>query len=97
MTEEKKKKRRNKYLKFVTAIQNNALTTKLPNCASTELTYQQALSVLLRSRQLAREGALHPNRIDPEEMAKQVDICYKQRERDKRRANKPLTKERESV
>jgi len=81
MTEETTKKRKNKYLKFVTAIQHIAKTTNLPNCAPKELTYQQGLSILLRSKQLIREGALHPNKIDPKELARQIDKCYEQRER----------------
>jgi len=81
MTEEKTKKRRNKYLKHVAMVQSNAMTTKLLNCANRELTYQQALSILLRSRQLAREGALHPNRISQERKTEQVNRCYVQRRR----------------
>lgn len=81
MTEETTKKRRNKYLNLVTAVQNVASTIKVPNCVPTELTYQQGLSILLRSKQLIREGALHPNKISGEEKAKQINRCYEQRHR----------------
>jgi len=85
MTEEKvEKKRRNKYLKHVEAIQNNAAYTKLDNGVVKELTYQQGLSVLLRSRQLIKEGAAHPGGVGQEELQRQIDICYRQRARQQR-------------
>ena len=84
MSEEKKSKR-NKYLKHVDKIQDASINTELSNCVSKELEYQQALSVLLRSRQLTREGKLHPNAIRPEVKTKQVDKCYEQREYRRRR------------
>jgi hypothetical protein len=85
MSEEKKKPKRNKYLRDVTKIQDAAINTNLPNCVSRELEYQQALSVLLRSRQLIREGGLHPNRISTKIKAEQIDKCYEQRENRRRR------------
>jgi len=85
MTEQKQQKprrpRRNRNLKFVDRIQENALNTKNPNCTSTELTYQQALSVHLRSRQLIRDGAFHPHLISEANKAKQGNRCYEQRKR----------------
>ena len=81
MTDEKPRPRRNRNLKFVTNIQENAKNTELPNVASIELTYQQALSIHLRSRQLIREGAFHPHLISKENKDKQVAKCYEQRKR----------------
>ncbi|KKM15043.1 hypothetical protein LCGC14_1700040 [marine sediment metagenome] len=84
MTEQEQQKlrpRRNRNLKFVTRIQENAESTKLPNCTNTKLTYQQALSVHLRSRQLVRDGAFHPHLISGERKSRQVNICYEQRHR----------------
>lgn len=84
MSEEKKPKR-NKYLKHVNEIQDTAVDTDLSNCVGKELEYQQALSILLRSRQLTREGKLHPSTIHPKVKAKQMDKCYEQREYRRRR------------
>ena len=83
MTEQEQQKprpRRNRNLKFVTRIQENAKNTRLSNCKNIELTYQQALSIYLRSRQLVRDGAFHPHLISGERKSRQVDICYKQRQ-----------------
>jgi len=82
MTEEKEvvvEDRPNKYLNDVTDIQTVCLNIKLENGVPRELTYQQALSVLLRSQQLVREGKMHPNRLSDEQMKRQIDICYEQR------------------
>jgi hypothetical protein len=49
-----------------------------------ELTYQQGLSILLRSKQLIREGALHSNRISREDKIRQINKCYEQREQRQR-------------
>ena len=83
MSKEQKPKR-NKYLKHVTEIQDAAINTNLPNCVSKELEYQQALSILFRSRQLAREGKLHSNTIHTKAKASQIDKCYEQIERRRR-------------
>lgn len=79
-SEEKKPQRRNKYLRHVNEIQDVAININLPNCVSTKLEYQQALSIFLRSRQLAREGKLHPNTIHPKLKGQQIDKCYEQRD-----------------
>jgi hypothetical protein len=65
--------------KFIHTIQNNAMNTKLPNGVKKELTYQQALSILLRSKQLIREGSYHPHSISQQAKAFQINECYKQR------------------
>ena len=83
MSKEQKPKR-NKYLKHVTEIQNAAVSVNLPNCVNREIEYQQALSILFRSRQLAREGKLHSNTIHPKAKASQIDKCYEQIERRRR-------------
>lgn len=84
MAEEVVQERENKYLEFVTAIQQVASTNELSNGVTRELTYQQGLSILLRSKQLIREGALHSNRISREDKARQIDKCYEQRDRRQR-------------
>ena len=75
----KNKKRRSRYEQPVAIIQEAALNAGLSNCVSTELTYQQALSVLLRSRQLDRESNQRSLGVTPETMARQTDHCYRQR------------------
>ncbi len=85
MSEEEQTERRNKYLEDANEIYDAAIGTILPNCVSKELTYQQALSILLRSRQLAREGKMHPSKIHPKMRDTQIDKCYAQRERRRRR------------
>lgn len=80
MSKEKKPKY-NPNLKYVNEIQDAAINTNFPNCISRKLEYQQALSVLLRSKQLKHEGKLHPSTIHPEAKEKQISKCYEQRER----------------
>lgn len=74
--EKKQSKRRNRYLKAVKAIQHTALTFEGSNSSGRELTYQQALSILLRHREL-KEAKL--DAISNEELLNQIEICYKQR------------------
>lgn len=69
----------NKYLQFVEEIQQNALLSQNDNCIDFELTYQQALSIYLRSRQLILESIVHPATISPDEKVKQINKCYRQR------------------
>jgi hypothetical protein len=64
----------------VRAIQSTAFNTKLPNGVQRELTYNQALSILIRSRQLyneSREGMLSDS-----ELRSQINACYAQRARE---------------
>lgn len=75
------KPRRNKFAKVVSNIQETALQGGGHNLVSKELTYQQALSIHLRSRQLAREGAARPHGMNKGLLAKQVERCYEQRKR----------------
>ena len=65
--------------KFIRIIQNNVMNPRLSNGVKKELTYQQALSIMLRSRQLIREGAYHPHTLHPEAKIFQINECYKQR------------------
>jgi len=67
---------RNKRIKD---IQTKAFNPTLPNGVKRELTYHQALSVLLRSRQLVREGAYHPHLISDADKKAQIEECYRQR------------------
>lgn len=76
----------NQYTEYVETIQANALNNDLPNGIPTELTYQQALSIWLRSCQLVKEGAMHS--IHPKKLANQIEICYKQQFRKQRQNNK---------
>lgn len=48
------------------------------NKVAKELTFQQAFSIYLRSRQLISEGSTRSRLISNEEKAKQIDLCYKQ-------------------
>lgn len=82
--EQQKPQRTNKYLKFVEDIQNSAFNFNQPNGISVELMYQQALSIHLRSSQLIKEGALHPNKLSQKAKNNQVDKCYKQQNRRQR-------------
>ena len=79
--QQKPRPRRNRNLKFVNRIQESAERTRLPNSKNVELTYQQALSIHLRSRQLVRDGAYHPHLISGDRKLRQVDMCYEQRHR----------------
>jgi hypothetical protein len=80
----------------IAIIQSNALNTDNNNCVARVLTYQQAFSIMLRSEQLAREGSLRPHKINAEEKAKQIELCYEQRlrYRPRRNHNKRLDKRR---
>lgn len=82
MEERKPKRRRkgNKFAKAVNTIQESALRGGGQNLVSRELSYQQALSIHLRSKQLARESSRSSN-IKPEILAQQVERCYEQRKR----------------
>ena len=66
----------------VEKIINNAQNSTLLNCVPTKLTYQQAFSILLRSRQLSKENG-HLQIIDNGEKAKQIEACYAQRLKEK--------------
>lgn len=68
------------YQKFVEAIQRNAMFPKNENCISVNLTYQQALSIHMRSFQLISEGQIHPT-ITQKEKDAQIEICDDQRYR----------------
>ena len=72
------KPRFNKYLRFVEEIQRNARETELPNGRKVELTYQQALSVYLRSCQLVKEGGVHLGQLGQSELSSQINECYRQ-------------------
>jgi len=75
------KPRRNKRrLQAIQTIMENALAGG-ENKVSREITFQQAFSVHLRSRQLQVEGANHPHLISDAERARQIDQCYAQRNR----------------
>jgi len=77
MTKENKK--RNRYERPVAEIQETALSNTLENGVCMELTYQQALSIHLRSRQLARESGHRDSGITDDEYSRQIDRCYHQR------------------
>ena len=66
-------KRQLKRIQAVEQIQSNALEAGESNMVSRSLTFQQGLSILLRSQQLAAEGGA----IDPAEKAKQIDYCWR--------------------
>lgn len=76
MENKKQKPRRNKFAKVVSAIQETALRHSYTEY---ELTYQQALSVHLRSQQLMREGSNRSHGLSAGRRAEQVNRCYKQR------------------
>jgi len=65
--------------RFIYNIQGNAINSKLSNGVKKELTYQQALSIMLRSKQLIREGSYRPNVIGPRTKTAQINECYRQR------------------
>lgn len=67
------KKNKNRFARPVAIIQAAALQS------GRELTYQQALSIHFRSRQLHRESNFHSDRISPEELERQINRCYEQR------------------
>jgi hypothetical protein len=70
-------------IKKAEKIQAAALNNKLKNGVRYELTLQQALSILFRSRQLKHEGGFHPHLISDTEKVRQIDECYKQRDKQK--------------
>ena len=72
-------RRHNGRNKRIKSIQTIAFNPTLPNAIKKELTYHQALSVWLRSRQLVREGAFHPHLISDAEKKEQIEECYRQR------------------
>ena len=80
MNEEMNEQQSNKYLEQVEIIQRNAFENNLANGVVRELSYQQALSIYLRSSQLSKEGSLHPNGISQREYDRQVEVCYAQRD-----------------
>jgi len=85
MSEEQKqqesKPRPNKYTGVIKNIQNNALNFDLSNGTNAELTYQQALSIHLRSVQLTKEGNLHSSRLSKKAKEYQIEQCYRQQKR----------------
>ena len=66
-----------KYLNAVEQIQDNALFNDLPNGIKVELTYQQALSILLREGQLKREGS-SVGKLSKKAKLRQIERCYEQ-------------------
>lgn len=79
MIEKKENKFQARNLRKAEKIQAAALNNNLPNGVKTELTIDQALSILFRSRQLKRESSYHPHLISDVEKARQVEKCYEQR------------------
>lgn len=75
----KNSKKRNRYERPVASIQEVALSNTLGNGVVRELTYQQALSIHLRSRQLARENEHRGSGLPSNEYERQVNHCYHQR------------------
>ena len=63
----------------VVAIQAAALNTNLSNGVKRELTFQQAYSILIRSKSLSREAVFRPCEITNEELRAQTEECYRQR------------------
>lgn len=59
----------------IEAIQSNALSGKV----SHELTYQQAFSIHLRSKELAEDTSFHS--LSPEKKAEQINLCWEWRNR----------------
>lgn len=76
----RKSRREERRLHDIQDIMENAMAGG-ENKLSRELTFQQAYSVYLRSRQLQVEGSAHPHLISDEERARQIDLCYEQRNR----------------
>lgn len=66
-------KRQLKRIQAVEQIQATALEAPEANRVSKSLTFQQGLSILLRSQQLIAEG----EGINPAEKAKQIDYCWR--------------------
>lgn len=72
-------KKYNRYERPVGTIQGTALSNTLENGVVRELTYQQALSIYLRSCQLARESKHQNAGLSKDEYERQVDHCYHQK------------------
>lgn len=68
-------KRQLKRIKMVEEILTVASETSGGNRVSRALTFQQGLSILLRSQQLVTEA----EGINPAEKARQIDYCWKTR------------------
>jgi hypothetical protein len=68
-----------KQAKIISRIQYNAMNPRAPNKNKKEITFQQALSILLRSKQLIREGAYHSHSISSQTKDYQINECYRQR------------------
>lgn len=51
----------------------------LTNGVKKELTFQQCLSIWLRSKQLIREANFHPCLINSAKKKEQIEVCYRQR------------------
>jgi len=62
----------------VNSIMDVAMHTLKDNIIPTELSFQQALSVYLRSEQLKRESKTHPAN-NPARKAKEIETCWKKR------------------
>jgi len=75
MEKKKQEPRYNKFAKVINAIQETALQ----HSNSYELTYQQALSIYLRSTQLIREGSNRSHGLSGKRKVEQINRCYKQR------------------
>lgn len=76
-----KKKQSNKSIQFelaVEKIQRAAMEATGSSIIPTELDFQQALSIHLRSKQLARENQM--NTISKQEKHKQINACWRKRE-----------------
>lgn len=73
-----KNDKRSRFENAVNKIQEAALIAGTENSLPRELTYQQALSIHLRSRQLARESS-RSNDAPSGRIADQIEYCYKQR------------------
>jgi predicted GIY-YIG superfamily endonuclease len=66
------------YKERIAEIQDVALNPRGKRCVQRQLAYQQAFSIMIRSTQLANEGArIHA--IRAEEKAKQIELCWKEK------------------
>lgn len=81
MTEKKENKFQARNLRKAEKIQASALNNSLSNGIKTEITIEQALSILFRHKQLKRESNYHPHLISDKEKARQIERCYEQRAR----------------
>lgn len=71
-------RRRRNLARITKTIQYNAFNPKTVNGIKKEITEQQAFSIFLRSKQLVKEGLLHPN-MSLAEYQRQIEECYRQR------------------